>query len=241
MRLNRYLSKCGVASRRKADDLIEDGRISVNGKIIKELGTIIKEGKDEITFDGEKVTPEQKRYVILNKPKLFITSLSDIEDGKPTIKQFLDDIDERVYPVGRLDYDSEGLLLLTNDGELANRIHHPSYEIKKLYFVVLSGKVPKDFDIKLLKGKKLEDGFVKPDSVKILEKSEYNCTLNISFHEGKKHLVKRYLAAFDLKVLKLKRLIIGNISLGKLEKGKCRDLTKNELEGIRKLTGMDSQ
>lgn len=239
MRLNRYLSKCGVTSRRKADILIEEGRIKVNGKIVNELGTIIKEGEDEVTFDGKRVSAEQKKYLILNKPKLFITSLSDIEDGKPTIKQFLANIEERVYPVGRLDYDSEGLLFLTNDGELANRIHHPSYEIKKLYFVVLSGKIPKEFDKKLLEGKSLEDGFVKPDSVKILGKSEYNCTINISFHEGKKHLVKRYLAAFDLKVLKLKRLVIGNISLGELEKGKWRDLTKNELNGIRKLTGMN--
>ncbi len=238
MRLNKYLSKCGVTSRRKADILIEEGRISINGEPVKEVGVTIDEDKDIVTFDGKKVAPEQKRYLILNKPKLFITSLSDIEDGKPTIKQFLSGIDVRVYPVGRLDYDSEGLLLLTNDGELANRIHHPSYEVKKLYFVVLSGKVPKAFDMELLEGKKLEDGFVKPDSVKILGKSEYNCTLNISFHEGKKHLVKRYLAAFDLKVLKLKRLIIGNIALGKLEKGKWRDLTKNELDGIKKLTGL---
>lgn len=239
MRLNRYLSKCGVTSRRKADILIENGRIKVNGTTVNEVGTTINEEKDVVTFDGKKVKQEQKRYLILNKPKLFITSLSDIEDNKPTIKQFLTGIDERVYPVGRLDYDSEGLLLLTNDGELANRIHHPSYEIKKLYFVVLSGKIPKQFEKKLLEGKKLEDGFVKPDSAKILDKSEYNCTLNIYFHEGKKHLVKRYLAAFDLKVLKLKRLAIGNIALGKLEKGKWRDLTKNELSGIRNLTGMD--
>lgn len=240
MRLNKFLSKCGIASRRKSDTLITQGRIKVNGVTVKELGFVIDEENDEVVFEGKKVAPEKKRYIALNKPKLCITSLAETEQGKPTIKKLLKEIEEKVYPTGRLDYDAEGLLLLTNDGEMANRIHHPSYNVKKLYFVVLSGRTPKSFEEKLMEGKKLEDGFVKPDSVKILERSKFNSTINISFHEGKTHLVKRYLQAFDLKVLKLKRLAVGNVLLGKLEKGKWRDLTDMELEGLKKLTELST-
>ncbi|NIP31758.1 MAG: pseudouridine synthase [Candidatus Dadabacteria bacterium] len=235
MRLNRYLSNCGIASRRKADDLILDGRIKVNGVKITEIGKTIDERNDEIFLDNKLIKPQKKRYVILNKPKLVITSLSDTEQNKPTIKPLISDIPERVYPVGRLDYDSEGLIFLTNDGELANRIHHPRFMVTKLYFVVVKGKIPTNFEKLLTNGLKLEDGFFKPDSVDILERAEFNAALNISFHEGKKHLVKRYFSSINLKVIKLKRIAIGNILLGGLEKGAWRDLSEKELNKLKEL------
>ena len=235
MRLNRYLSNCGITSRRKADELISQGRIKVNGKTITEIGLRIDESKDEILVDNKLIKPEKKRYIILNKPKLLITSLSDTEQNKPTIKSLLSNISERVYPVGRLDYDSEGLLFLTNDGELANRIHHPRYEVKKVYFVVIKGKIPSNFEEKLIKGNKLEEGFIKPDNVDVLERSEFGASVNITFHEGKKHLVKRFFSTFDLKVIKLKRIAVGNIKLRNLKKGEWRHLNNIELKRLKEL------
>ena len=139
MRLNRYISNCGICSRRKADILIKQGKVKVNGSVVVELGTDINPDTDNVEVNNRTVKEQIKRYILLNKPKLFVTSLSDKEDNKQTITTFIEDIGERVYPVGRLDYDVEGLIFLTNDGELANRIHHPSYEIKKVYLTTVKG------------------------------------------------------------------------------------------------------
>jgi len=144
VRLNRYLSMCGVASRRKADELIESGGVRINGKVVRELGRNIDTESDEIEVLGKVLAPELKRYVILYKPKLYITALGEGQDKKKTIEELIKGIPERVFPVGRLDYDAEGLIILTNDGELANKILHPKYELPKVYRARVKGVIGSD-------------------------------------------------------------------------------------------------
>lgn len=238
MRLNRFLSVCGVTSRRKADNLINAGRITVNGEVVHVLGHTVDESSDVVLLDGKPVRPEEKRYVVLNKPPFYLTSLMSMENGKETITSFLKDIRQRVYPVGRLDYDSEGLLLLTNDGELANRIHHPKYMVVKTYLAEVSGKPAAGLEEKLKGGTEVEGRFTEPDALEILDRSGQGARISVSFHEGRKHLVKKYFEAFGLRVTRLMRISCGDISLGELPKGKWRDLSPAELRGIRKMTGL---
>ena len=238
MRLNRFLSECGITSRRKADNLIKAGRVTVNGEVVRTLGSVVNELTDTVALDGKPVHKERKRYVMLNKPPFYLTSLKSMEDGKKTITSFLGDIEQRVYPVGRLDYDSEGLLLLTNDGELANRIHHPRYRVVKTYLAEVLGEMPDDLEAALKDGAEIEKRFAKPDSVGVLEVSASRARVSISFHEGRKHLVKKYFEASGLRVRRLKRISCGNVRLGELGKGKWRDLNPGELRSLRKMTGL---
>jgi len=238
MRLNRFLSECGITSRRKADTLIKAGRISVNGEVVRTLGSVVDEVADTVLLDGKPVCKERKRYLMLNKPPFFLTSLKSMEDGKKTIMTFLGDIEQRVYPVGRLDYDSEGLLILTNDGEFANRIHHPRYKVVKTYLAEISGKIPNDLEQMLKEGRNIEKRFTKPDSLNVLKVSAHAARVSISFHEGRKHLVKKYFEGFGLKVTRLKRISCGNVRLGKLGKGQWRNLSSAEVNGLRKTTGL---
>lgn len=238
MRLNKYLSVCGVTSRRKADNLINAGRITVNGKTVRVLGYSVDEREDSVLLDGNPLNPERKRYVMLNKPPFYLTSLKSLEGGKRTITSFLEGIEQRVYPVGRLDYDSEGLLLLTNDGELANRIHHPKYMVTKTYLVEAEGRIPEDMEEKLGAGAEIERRFTKPDELSIIELSPRRVRTSVSFHEGRKHLVKKYFRNFGLRVLMLKRISCGDVRLGDLEKGKWRNLTAMELRLLRGMTGL---
>ncbi len=238
VRLNKYLSQCGIASRRKADQLIISGKIRVNDDIVKKPGRSIDPGMDLILVNNRKARQEKKRYIILNKPRLYLTTLINNEDGKPTVADLIRDIRERVYPAGRLDYDSEGLVFLTNDGELANRIHHPRYGVKKTYQVIIRELI-QDTTIK-----KVEDGafmdarFIKPDSLKVRRLRNGKLLLTITFHEGRKHLVKNYLRYFGLKVERLKRVQVGNLKLGGLARGSWRDLTHHELELLKSKTGI---
>ena len=241
MRLNRFLSECGVTSRRKADNLIKAGRITVNGVVIRVLGSVVDETADAVALDGKPVSKERKRYVMLNKPPFYLTSLKSLEDGKKTITSFLGGIEQRIYPVGRLDYDSEGLLLLTNDGELANRIHHPRYKVIKTYLAEVSGDVPENLEAVLRGGADIEKRFARPDSAKVLGASGRRARVSISFHEGQKHLVKKYFEAFGIRVTRLKRISCGNVRLGGLVKGEWRDLVPAELRGLRRMTGLDSR
>lgn len=235
IRLNRYLSICGVTSRRKADELISAGRVSVNGSPVTELGSKIDPSKDNVFVDDVEVREERKRYIKLNKPRFTVTTLAEREGDKRTIKDLLSGIHERVYPVGRLDFDAEGLLLLTNDGELAQRIHHPGNLVSKVYLARVSGTLSGKELREICSGARLEEGFVKPDNAELLD----NNTVKISFHEGKKHLVKRYLASFGFPVEYLKRTGIDGINLGKLTRGEWRDLTKQELRTIKRSAGLE--
>lgn len=238
MRLNRFLSECGITSRRKADNLIKAGRITVNGEVVRTLGSVVDETADTVALDGKPVRKERKRYVMLNKPPFYLTSLKSMEEGKKTITSFLGDINQRVYPVGRLDYDSEGLLILTNDGELANRIHHPRYKVVKTYLAEVSGEMPSDLETVLGEGTEIENRFTKPDSVRVLQVSAGRARASISFHEGRKHLVKKYFEAFGLRVARLKRISCGNVRLGELKKGEWRDLNPGEIRNLRRMTGL---
>ena len=238
VRLNKYLSECGIASRRKADELIIARKVKVNGRIIKEPGVFIDLQKDIVFINNRKASAEKKRYIILNKPRLFLTTLVNKEDKKPTIVDLIKNINERVYPVGRLDYDSEGLLFLTNDGELANRIHHPRYEVKKTYNTTIKSLINDKMVKKIKDGTKLDGKFIKPDSVKITHLKNGSSKVVITFHEGKRHLVKNYLRYFGFRVERLRRTQIGNLKLGKLPCGSWRDLTDRELKLLRYKTGL---
>ncbi len=239
VRLNRFLSMCGIASRRKAEILIENSRISVNGIIIRDPAYKVDPDKDIVTLDGKVIKPERKRYIILNKPCCYLTALGKDKHGKKTIEELIKDIKERVYPVGRLDYNSEGLLLLTNDGELANRILHPRYKLPKVYMVEVKGLIGKKILKRIKEGTELEDGFAKPDKVDVIRFRKGNTILRIVFHEGRKHLVKRYLAKFGHPVIKLKRIAIGPIRLGSLKPGEYRDLTEKEISDLKKAVGLE--
>lgn len=236
VRLNKYLSECGIASRRNADVLISTKKVKVNGTVVKELGTSIDPAKDTVLINNRVIKAEKKRYVILNKPRLILTTLINNEDDKPTIVELIKDIKQRVYPVGRLDYDSEGLLFLTNDGELANRVHHPKYGVKKTYNAIVKG-IPDEKTVTKVKGGiKLDGKFIKPDDIKVTKLKNGNSIVVISFHEGKKHLVKNYLNYFGFPVERLIRTHIGNLKLGNLPLGSWRDLTDEELKFLRKKT-----
>ncbi len=237
VRLNRYLSLSGVTSRRKAEFLILEGKVKVNGEVVRDLAFRVDTDKDLVEVEGRPVKPQRKRYIALNKPCCYLTALEDRE--KKTIKELIKNIPERVYPVGRLDYNTEGLLLLTNDGELANRVLHPRYKLPKVYLALVSGTVSRRKLERIKAGARIEDGFAKPDSAEIVKTyREGNSLLRIVFHEGRKHIVKRYLAHFGHKVLKLKRVAIGPIELGNLPPGKWRDLTKSELGKLFRAVGL---
>ncbi|HEX3035037.1 MAG TPA: pseudouridine synthase [Thermodesulfobacteriota bacterium] len=240
IRLNKYLSMCGVASRRKADELIEKGKVKVNGRVVKELGYSIDAEKDTIEVGARVIKPERKRYIALNKPRLYLTNLGEGEEGKRTIEELIKDIPERVYPVGRLDYDTEGLLILTNDGELANRILHPRYKLVKVYMALVKGRVEQGTLERMREGTLLDDGYTKPDYAKTIRYEEDNTLIEIAFHEGRKHIVKRFLAEFDHPVLRLKRTSVGPIKLGKLQKGEWRELSEKELKALKRICNLES-
>lgn len=229
-RLNRYLSMCGIASRRKADQIVSEGRVRVNGLVVKELGYRVDTEKDTIEVGGEVIRPERKRYVVLNKPPLYLTTLK--QEGKKTIQELIKGIPERVYPVGRLDYDTEGLLILTNDGELANTIIHPRYKLPKVYVALVKGKIERKTLEKMIRGTRLEDGFARPDRVKIIKYEAQNTLVEITFHEGRNRLVKRFLLKFEHPVLRLKRIAVGPVRLGALPRGRWRDMTDEELRAL---------
>jgi len=229
---------CGVASRRKADELISKGKVRINGLVVNELGYGVDIEKDEVEILGRVLKPEKKRYAILNKPRLYLTTLGKGEEGKKTIEELIRDIPGRVYPVGRLDYDAEGLLILTNDGELANRILHPRYKLPKVYIAMVKGKVSEKTLGRMIAGTRLDDGPAIPDSVNIVKYEDENTLLKIPFHEGRNRLVKRFLAEFNHPVLKLKRIAVGPIKLGKLPRGSWRYMTEEELMILKKSIGL---
>jgi 23S rRNA pseudouridine2605 synthase len=221
---------CGVASRRKADELIVSGGVKINGRVVTELGRTIDTASDSIEVLGNVLTPELKRYVMLYKPKLFITALGEGQDKKQTIEELIKGIPERVFPVGRLDYDAEGLIILTNDGELANRILHPRYELPKVYRARVKGVIGQEKFESMKDGTELEDGPAKPDWIKIVKNDRESTTVELSFHEGRNHLVKRFFAKFGNPVMQLTRMSVGPVKLGGLERGRWRDLTASELK-----------
>jgi len=232
-RLQKILSEMGITSRRKAEDLIFEGRVTVNGRIAT-IGTKADPVKDHIKVDGKLlIKPEPKVYIMFNKPKNVVTSLHDPE-GRPTVKDFLKGVKYRVFPVGRLDYDSEGLLLLTNDGDFAHAVLHPSKKISKTYLVKVKGILEEDKIEKLKTGVKLVERMTAPVKVKRIRETENNSWLEIIIYEGKKRQIRRMLEKTGHDVLKLKRIRVDGLELGKLEPGTFRYLTPEERDKIKK-------
>jgi len=239
-RLHKVMAQSGLASRRHSEELIQAGRVTVNGKVVTELGTKVVPGKDVIEVDGRPLgKPEQLVYILLNKPKGYVTTLYDPQ-GRPKVTDLLgEEIAERVYPVGRLDYDTEGLLLLTNDGELANAIMHPARQVKKTYIAKVRG-VPGPAKLKALEqGVTLEDGPTAPADVRLIETKGPNAaTVSIRIHEGRNRQVRRMFEAVGHEVIHLKRTTLGPLHLKDLEVGQWRELGEREVADLRKAVGL---
>jgi 23S rRNA pseudouridine2605 synthase len=238
-RLQKILSDMGIASRRKAEEMISEGRVVVNGKTAT-LGMKADPERDFIKVDGKPLSrAEPKLYLAFHKPREVMSTLEDPE-GRATVKDFLKKIKHRVYPVGRLDYHSEGLLLVTNDGDFAHAALHPSKKVAKTYLVKVKGVVEDDNLERLRRGVRLADGMTQPARVKPVSKTDANSWLEITIHEGKKRQVRRMLETVGHRVLKLKRTSIGGVKLGGLEPGEFRHLTAAEIEAIRRAGGPES-
>ncbi len=232
MRLQKYLALCGVASRRYAEKLIADGHVSVNGEVVTAMGVQVDETADEVAVDGRPVFPEtEKHYLAYNKPIGEVTTASDPE-GRATVMDRFRDYPVRLFPVGRLDYDSEGLLLLTNDGDMMNRVLHPSFEIKKAYLVRVSNQVSDEEIIRLRKGVLIDGRMTSPAEVRLIRREAFFSDLLITIHEGRNRQVRKMIEAIGHQVVHLKRVQFGPVLLGDLPSGMWRKLTGEE---IRKL------
>ncbi len=238
MRLNRILSLAGITSRRKADELIIQGRVTVNGRLITKPGEKAIWGVDSIKLDGREVPgPEKRIYLILNKPFGYISSLHDPQ-GRPTVKELLKGINQRVYPVGRLDFDSIGLLIFTNDGTLAHRLMHPRYQVPRTYKVLIEGKVKANALRRLKQGIMLEDGLSPPARIKEIGRQEEKTLLRITIRSGRNRIIRRMLSAIGCRVVHLIRTGFGPIQLGTLKVGKYRELTHEEVALLKKMVGL---
>lgn len=237
MRLQKYMAHCGVASRRKCEKMIQEGRVSVNGKVVKELGTKVKPQIDKVTVDGKSIYMENKKlYILLNKPRGYITTVKD-PHGRPTVLSLVGQQPGRVYPVGRLDFDSEGLLLLTNDGDMALRLTHPRYEIEKEYYVIVSGYPSINQIQKLLNGIHIGDWIASAYKIKLLWKKHNRSAFNVILKEGKNRQIRRMFEAINCPVLFLRRERMANISIGILKPGEWRYLCNKEIRDLTKITG----
>jgi 23S rRNA pseudouridine2605 synthase len=231
-RLQKYIARCGVCSRRKAEEYIALGRVRVNGKKITQMGYVVDSDKVDVQIDNEGIHPAVEMvYLMLNKPSGFITTASDPEERR-TVYGLLPNLKERVFSVGRLDYDSEGLLLFTNDGNLTNRLTHPRYEIKKKYLVTVEGEVDRKTIASLARGIVLEDGKTAPAKIRILRSSRPVTLLELEMTEGKNRQIRRMLLAVGHPVIKLLRIQFGPLLLGNLKLGKYRFLSKPEIESL---------
>jgi 23S rRNA pseudouridine2605 synthase len=236
-RLQKILAEMGIASRRKAEELIEEGRVTVNGKVAR-LGQKADPLRDHIKLGGKLLTrpSERKVYYMLNKPVNVLTSLSDKEE-RPTVKDYLKGVRERVYPVGRLDFDSEGLLLITNDGELAHAITHPSKKIPKTYRVKIKGVLADKELARLRKGIRIEGGLTAPAEVKPVKILKQNSWIDITIHEGKKRQIRRMLQAVGHPAARLIRIRIDGLVLGTLKAGGLRQLSNEEVKRLKYSAG----
>ena len=237
MRINKYIALCGVASRRKAEELILAGRVTVNDEVMTELSYKVDEENDIVKVDDKLIKEENKLvYILLNKPEGYITTVKDQFD-RPSILDLVSDIKERVYPIGRLDYETSGLLLLTNDGDLTYKLTHPKHEVDKTYVARVKGKLTKEEIERFKTGLKIEDYTTAPAKLKVIKYDEQRDTslLEIKIHEGKNRQVRKMCKAINHPVLKLRRSAMGKIKIGDCEIGKYRYLTEDEIKYLKNL------
>lgn len=240
-RLQKVMAQSGVASRRKCEDIICEGRVKVNGRVITEPGYKVDSDKDVIEVDGNIIKKtDENVYILLNKPAGYITSVKD-QFGRPTVLELLDGIEGRVYPVGRLDYDTEGLLILSNDGELTYKITHPKYNINKTYRALIQGKVNRDDIEAFEKGIAIEDYVTAPARMEIVRYSKGNSIVDITIHEGRNRQVRKMCSAIGHEVIRLKRTKIGEIGLGGLKTGKWRYLNDLEIKYLKELAAPETE
>ncbi|EHK86647.1 ribosomal large subunit pseudouridine synthase B [Saccharomonospora azurea SZMC 14600] len=237
MRLQKVLAKAGIASRRAAEDLIVAGRVSVNGDVVRELGRRVDPDSAVIHVDGVRVqVRDDLVYLALNKPRGVHSTMSD-EQGRPCVGDYVADRRERLFHVGRLDADTEGLLLLTNDGDLAHKLMHPSFHVPKTYLAEVDGAVPRGLGKRLRAGVRLEDGPVKVDAFRIKDQQSGRTLVEVVLHEGRKHIVRRLLAEVGHPVRKLLRTAVGDVRLGNTKPGKLRALTQQEIGSLYRAVG----
>lgn len=228
IRLNKYISNSGVCSRREADVLIAEGKIKINNKVVTTLGTKVSE-QDEVVFNGKILKAEKHQYILINKPKNCITTVKDTHDRKTVMDIIQGACDQRVYPVGRLDRDTTGLLLLTNDGELTKRLTHPSFGIKKKYVIQLENSIHPDSLKEMVRGINLEDGEVKYDDVKYGRQQTDRTQLIVTLHSGKNRVIRRTMEYFEKTLLHLDRIEFAGIKKNDLQRGQWRFLTAKEI------------
>lgn len=234
VKLQKYFSDCAVMSRRAAEEEIKKGKVTVNGEVA-ELGLRIDPARDTVIYKGKKISPpkREKTYILLNKPRGTVTTLSD-EKGRPTVISLLQGLNIRVYPVGRLDFDSDGLLLLTDDGELTNRLTHPKHQIPKIYHVTVKGEVNAE-QLKKLSSELVIDGYkILPVATEIIKKEPSSTTLKMTLFEGRNRQIRKMCALCELSISSLTRIALGNITLGNLPKGKWRYLSQEEIEYLKR-------
>lgn len=234
MRLNKYIASAGICSRRKADELIANGNVKVNGAVVKEMGYIVYE-EDSVVVNGKPIEAVgRKVYVAVNKPLGYITSMDDDKD-RLTVADLVSDIPERVFPVGRLDYNTTGLLIMTNDGDLTYTLTHPKHEVWKTYVATVAGVISNQRLAKLRKGVDIGGFITSPAQVKVLKQNPRSAVVEISIHEGKNRQIRKMFAAVGNRVQSLERVAIGEIKLGRLMTGHYRKLTQQEIEYLKSL------
>jgi 23S rRNA pseudouridine2605 synthase len=238
VRLQKVLAAAGVGSRRHCEELIGAGRVEVDGETVRRYGARVDPEHQIIRVDGRRIPSRQDLvYLALNKPAGVLTTMSD-DRGRPTIADFLGDHGQRLYHVGRLDYDTEGLMLLMNDGELAHRLTHPSYGVLKTYLADVPGPVSRDTGRRLLSGIELEDGVASADKFRVVERAGSRALVEITLHEGRKHIVRRMLAEAGHPVSRLVRTHVGPVALGSLRPGTSRALSTREIGELYSAVGL---
>ena len=238
VRLQKVLAAAGLGSRRACERLIADGRVTVDGTVVREQGLRIDPSVAVVLVDGDRVNVRADLvYLALNKPRGVLSAMSDAR-GRPTVGDYVAERPERLFHVGRLDGDSEGLLLLTNDGELAHRLTHPSYSVPKTYLAEVSGPVPRDFGRRLRSGVDLDDGPVAVDGFRVVDAAAGRALVELILHEGRKHVVRRLLAATGHPVSRLVRTAVGPVRLGHLRPGTVRRLSNQEVGALYRLAGL---
>lgn len=238
IRVQKFLSECGVASRRKSEELISQGKVRVNGAVVS-LGDKVDPKRDTVTVNGKKITKSKEHtYIMLHKPRGFITTMSDEMDRK-CVAQLIEDVPARVYPIGRLDRESEGMLLFTNDGEFANALTHPSKHVPKTYRVTVRPDITEDQLTAITQGIIIDDRKTAPAEVRVISKEENRVVLEIVLYEGRNREIRKMCEEIGLEVARLKRTAVGSIKLGMLKQGAWRKLTEDEVRKLMIAAGME--